>query len=338
MRISLQSWQRVALSIAVILALTISGTAQTNEGPSPLGDMNIRQAVVHDFASYEDTFATALAFTPDSQSLICGLANGRVIVLSVPDGIPIAELPPHEGAVTSVSCSPDGIWMASSGEDGYAYVTGPADGDSPLALAHVGILHDIAFSPLGTYLMTAGEERRVRIWNTATWEELAPIVGHSGTIYALAISPAEDLLVTGAGGSDPSIRLWDLATGVQLQNDLYEGTVYDVEYCPRARDRYASIAGTQRMIRMWDVDTGAMRHNVGRFTDAVNDVAYSILGNTLAAVSQDGTFFFTTMPSWTEKRRIEFDEPLVAVAFSNSRQYICLSDSTGHVYLLYLPE
>jgi hypothetical protein len=44
------------------------------------------------------------------------------------------------------------------------------------------------------------------------------------------------------------------------------------------------------------------------------------------------------MPWWTEKRRIVFDEPLVAVAFSPSLQYIACSDASGSVYMLYIPE
>ena len=330
---------RLRTMSTILLSLLLCSVAVVaDDGPPPIGDMSIRNAVVHPLASFADVAVTSLAFSPDSLVLGCGIGDGRVVLVDVIDGSIIAELPQHLEAVTSVSFSPDGLWLASSGEDGWVHVTNlEVDADS-FSVLHRGAVHEVEFSPQGTYLATVGDERRVRIWETKTWEELPAIEGHTGTIFALAFSPAEDLIVTGAGGDDPSIRLWDLSTGDELQHDLYEGTVHDIEYSPRARDRYASVAGTQPTIRLWEVDRGAMRHNVGSFRGAVTDVAYSSLGTTLVAVSEDGTLFFTTMPSWTERRRIEFDEPLSAVAFSPSRQYIAFGDAEGNLYLLYVPS
>jgi len=323
----------------VLLSLLLcSATVMGDDGPPPIGDMGIRSAVVHPLVSFGDAAVTSLAFSPDSLVLGCGIGDGRVVLMNVVDGSIIAELPQHLEAVTSVGFSPDGRWLASSGEDGWVHVTSLEDEADPFSILHRGAVYEVEFSPQGTYLATVGDERRVRIWETETWEELPAIEGHTGTIFALAFSPAEDLVVTGAGGDDPSIRLWDLSTGDELQYDLYEGTVHDIEYSPRTRDRHASIAGSQPMIRLWEVDRGAMLHNVGSFRGAVTDVAYSSLGTTLVAVSEDGTLFFTTMPSWTERRRIEFDEPLSAVAFSASRQYIACGDTEGILYLFYIPS
>lgn len=331
-----RQWHVIGLVAAVLFS--ISGAAQTDDGPPPIGDMGIRNAIVHDFAAFAGVVVTSLVFTPDSQSLACGLDDGRVLILSVADGSVVRELTTHDKAVTSVNVSPDGRLLASSGEAGWVHITDLEDEANPLSFFHHGIVYEAEFSPQGTYLASVGEERRIRLWNVSTWDELASIDGHTGTIYALAISPAEDLIVTGSGHTDPSIRLWDLATGEQLHNDFYEGTVNDIEYSPRSRDRHVTVASSQRLLTIWDVDAGDMLHIVGPFGGGMNDTAYSSVGNTLVAVGEDGTLFFTTMPWWTEKRRIVFDEPLVAVAFSPSRQYIACSDASGNVYLLYIPE
>ncbi len=331
-----RQWHVIGLVVAILLSL--SGAAQTDDGPLPLGDMSIRNAVVHNLAAFAGVVVTSLVFTPDSQSLACGLDDGRVLILSVADGDIVRELTTHDKAVTSVSISPDGRLLASSGEDGWVHVTDLEDEANSLSFSHRGIVYEVEFSPQGTYLASVGEERRIRLWDVSMWDELESITGHTGTIYALAISPAEDLIVTGAGGSDPSIRLWELVTGEQLHNDLYEGTVNDIEYSPRSRDRHVTVASSQRMLTIWDVDAGDMLHIIGPFGGKMNDTAYSSVGNTLVAVGEDGTLFFTTMPWWTEKRRIVFDEPLVAVAFSPSLQYIACSDASGNVFLLYIPK
>ncbi len=58
----------------------------------------------------------------------------------------------------------------------------------------------------------------------------------------------------------------------------------------------------------------------------------------MVAVSEDGILFYTTMPSWTEERRLSFDEALLAVAYATSRRYIAFSDAAGTVYLLTVPS
>ena len=330
-------WNVMSIT-ALALALFISGTAQTDGGPPAIGDIGIHRAEVHEIALFADIGAVSLMFSPDSRVLACGLNDGRVLLLTVVDGGVQRELTTHAAAVTSVNFSPDGRWLASSGEDGWVHITDLVDERATLSLPHRGIVHEVEFSPRGTYLGTVGEERRLRLWDVATWSELPAIEGHTNTVFALAISPAEDLIVTGSGGSDPSVRLWNLLTGEELRRDLYEGVVHDIEYSPRSRDRHATVCGTQPTIWIWDVDEGEYLHIIGPFWGATTDAAYSSLGNTLVAVSEDRTLLFTTMPAWTAKRSVEFDEPLVAVAFSPSRQYIACSDTVGHIYLLYIPE
>jgi len=313
---------RTLLVILGALVLAPNGMAPGQEAVTldPITDMSVRRAVVSVLTSFPEEAVTAIAFLPDESLLVCGTGAGRVVTLALDDGRLVDEIGGHAAAVTSISVSPDGQWLASSGEDGWVHVASLVAEEDSFSLRHEGVVHEVEFSPKGTYLAAVGDFQDIRWWTTATWEEMSPIQGHTGPVRALAFSPAEDLLVTGAGDSDPSIRLWEVATGTELQHDLYEGTVYDIEYSPRARDRHATISGTQRTIWLWEVDRGEFLHVVGRFEQAVNDAAYASLGNALVAVSEDGTLFFTTMPSWTEKRRLSFDEELLAVAYAPSRR------------------
>ena len=303
-----------------------------------MGDMSIRHAVLHDFLTDSEAVASVLTFAPESESLVCGMSDGRVLEWDLRSATLQREFRGHEGEVTSIMYSPDGQWIATSGVDGWIYVTSLTGDGQDLSLMSPGAVYDVEFSPQGTFLAAAGESRTVRLWDVATWEEQESLLGHTAAIHGLGISPAEDLLVTAAGGNDPTIRLWNLETGDEVCSDLYEGLVHDVEYSPRSRDRYASVAGTQNWIRLWEIDTCWMRHGVGTFNTPVRDIDYSSLGNTMVAVSEGGRFFFTTMPHWTEKRSIQFEQSLISVAFSPSRQYIAIGDELGNVFLLYVPQ
>jgi len=334
------SFVRNVLPILSVLALAfgLPVRSQSAEMLSPITDMSIRRATVRTLTSFVDEAVTAIDFLIDESGVVCGTDAGRVLALALDDGRLMKVFPQHDAAVTSVSVSPDGQWVASSAADGWVHVSHLIDEALSFSLHHAGAVYEAEFSPQGTYLASVGDFQGIRWWTTNTWDELPPILGHSGPVYALAFSPAEDLLITGAGEADPSVRLWETATGVELQNDLYEGTVYDIEYSPRERDRHATIAGTQRTVWLWDVDRGAYLHLVGRFQQAVNDVAYASVGNALVAVSEDGSLFYTTMPAWTEKRRLFFEDALWAVVFSDSRLYVAFADAAGRLYLLTVPS
>jgi len=85
------------------------------------------------------------------------------------------------------------------------------------------------------------------------------ISGHSGSVYSLDVSVEEDLLVTGAGDSDPSVRVWSLPDGTFLREDLHEGRVHDIAFSPSssaARYPITCIAGTQLTAWLWEVERG----------------------------------------------------------------------------------
>jgi len=127
--------------------LLCSATALGDDGPPPIGDMGIRVAVVQPLASFEGAAVTSLAFSPNSLVLGRGIDDGRVVLVDVVDGSIVAELPQHLEAVTSVSFSPDGRWLASSGEDGWVHVTNLEIEADSFSLPHRGAIHEAEFSP-----------------------------------------------------------------------------------------------------------------------------------------------------------------------------------------------
>jgi WD40 repeat protein len=161
------------------------------------------------------------------------------------------------------------------------------------------------------------------------------IVGHTGPIYAFAISPEEDLIVTGAGNGDPTIRLWTFPTGEPLGSDLYEGRVHDIEYSPSHRQ--VAISGTQPTVWLWEVDRLSFLHLIFGARVPTTDLAYSSRGNGLVMVTESGVLQYQRVPSVFEQRTIRFEQPLTAVAFSGNRLYIACGDSAGRIYLVSVP-
>lgn len=76
--------------------------------------------------------------------------------------------------------------------------------------AHSGGINTVVFSPDGTHVATASDDRTARIWNleNGTSQTLS---GHEDEVWCAAYSPDGTKLAT--GGKDRSLRVWDIGSG-----------------------------------------------------------------------------------------------------------------------------
>ena len=111
-------------------------------------------------------------------------------------------------------------------------------------------------------------------------------VGHAHTVTSLAVSPKNDLIVS--GDLFGMIKVWDMETS-QFLHDLrgHTSVVYSVSFSP---DGCRVVSGSQDgTAKIWDTETGELLHNLREHTDWVFSVAFSPDGCRVVSGSQDGT-------------------------------------------------
>ncbi|MFN4260953.1 MAG: hypothetical protein ACK4RK_16795 [Gemmataceae bacterium] len=150
---------------------------------------------------------------------------------------------------------------------------------------HQDAVLSVAFSPNGRLLASAGRDKSIRLWDTATGKELRQFQGHRGYVSRIVFSPDGQTLASASW--DRTIRLWRVATGEELQVlQGHQQIVFSVAFSPDGRV-LASGSG-EKFVRLWSVATGQeIQQLKGEFQGYANSVAFSPDGRVLAVGSED---------------------------------------------------
>jgi WD40 repeat protein len=164
------------------------------------------------------------------------------------------------------------------------YLRGLCDPEIRALSGHTDNVLSVAFSPDDRYLASAGTDRTIRIWETATGQRVQVLTGHDDAVNSVAFGPRGDLLVSGS--ADRTVKIWDLATRHwRAPMTGHADRVNTVAISPDGR--LVASGSEDATIRLWDTATGQLIRTMVGHQQAINSVAFSPDGKRLASVGWD---------------------------------------------------
>ncbi len=151
----------------------------------------------------------SLAFFPDGRRLATLCADGGVHIWDVPNRREIANWPiprPERYSYDDLAVSPDGEHIAVSSR-GVLQLLHATTGNSLQIAADQGSITTLRFSPDGKLLISAGWDKRLRVYEVGTGSEITNIVAHHSWICSAAFTSNGSRLVT--AGGDQALSIWD---------------------------------------------------------------------------------------------------------------------------------
>ena len=212
--------------------------------------------------------------------------DAEVRRLRVPAVRATAQITGHEGHVLSVSFDPAGMLLASGGSDNTARLWDLGGGEQRLSVtAKGGRVCSVAIDGSREELLSTSNDV-VHVWGARTGGRRTTLAGHTGSVWAMALSP--DGATVATASADNSACLWDLATAQRLLTLRdHTGWVTAVTYSPSG-DTMAT-GSTDNTCMLWDPTTGRLLRTLRRHTRSVTSIAFSHDQRLLATASADGT-------------------------------------------------
>jgi WD40 repeat protein len=231
---------------------------------------------------------TALAV--DDKRALTGHKGGAVVLWDLERAEKISAFTNGGAPVTSIAFTADPETFAAADQVG-AIAT--FDLRSPPAPSVVlenpdGAAQTLAAAHTANLLVSAGQERSIKLWRTDMRGGLARMWrGDGQAMGALDIAP--DGRLVASGSLNGSVRLWSTGSSRSRRSTLaaHTGRVISLAFAPNGR--MLASAGEDGQIKLWDLARGARNQRVFRgHAGAVQAIAFSPDGRRLYSGGADG--------------------------------------------------
>jgi WD40 repeat protein/DNA-binding Lrp family transcriptional regulator len=241
-----------------------------------------------------------VVFAPKGRTLVSASVAGHLHFWNCDKSEELRETQNVQSFIRLLATANDGATVAWCGNEHRVVLWDAKAGKQIQEFRPQGnTISQLLFSPDGETLIVAGSAG-VHLFALQQESASRDLSGHSGSVFAAAVSPDGRMVAT--GGRDGVVRLWEIASGKE-RRAMYGDTASVGAAAFSADGTVLATGSNNGFIRLWDVASGQRLHSFDGHRGAVIAVAFAQRDSALITASVDGTALVWDLPALLEVGR-----------------------------------
>ncbi len=190
-------------------------------------------------------------------------------------------------------------------------------------------VNGVSFHPSGDFLISAGYDRHIRMWDLAGNQFKVIPDAHPDQIYRICFNPDGNIFATASW--DRSIKIWSKEGNLLQTLTGHSNWLYGLSFSPNGK--MIVSASLDKTVKLWNVENGNLIHTFIGHNEGIYDVCFSSDGQTIASASLDKSVKLWSVDGNLLKTLTGHDNAVYGVSFSPNGQIVASASWDGSIKL-----
>ncbi|XP_011146002.1 periodic tryptophan protein 2 homolog isoform X2 [Harpegnathos saltator] len=284
---------------------------------------------------YKDAKLTAATYHCDTHMLVVGFNNGSFYLYEMPDVNMIHSLSISRQRISSVALNSTGDWIAVGCSHAGQLLVWEWQSET-YAMKQQGHRTDInclAYSPDGQYIVTGGDDGKMKLWNTMTGFCTLTFHEHTSSVSSVLFSHNRKFIASAS--LDGTVRAYDL---VRYRNFRTLTSPRPVQFSCMAidaSDEFLAAGGQDFFeIFLWSMKLGTLLEVLGGHEGPVASLAFNpnVTSTELASVSWDKTLkIWNAIENGSAHETIQLTADALYVTYKPNGEEVAVATLDGQI-------
>lgn len=285
--------------------------------------------------SDHNAILTAASYHSETRILVAGFSNGSFFLYELPEVNMIHSLSISQQAISSIALNSSGDWIALGCEQmGQLLVwEWQSETYAMKQQGHSNNMNCLAYSPDGQYIVTGGDDGKVKLWNTLTGFCTVTFTEHTSAVSHVLFSHNRKFIVSAS--LDGTARAYDLTRYRNFKTFTSPRPVQFSCLALDSSDEFLAAGGQDFFdIYLWSMKLGTLLEIMSGHEGPVSSLSFNPnpASTALASVSWDKTLkLWNAIENGSSHETIKLSSDGLCVVHKPNGEEVAVSTLDGQI-------